>query len=212
MSILQTMSVSQPLQASSSRSASSQGQDYANTKSQSPPDALYAIASSSPSSAATASSSTSGADPVSSLRAKALLSMKSKRRKVADGPQPIAQRMPLPVQPLTRPIEDAIMLDYGSEEQETEVKPTINTIEPEKDSIEVHEAPGEVEPGDEEGGMIQIVDAEDDATEDMDVENEDEEEQLSSRGASTSASAQPPVQAQTQDTVCNFSLHTEFKS
>ena len=45
----------------------------------------------------------------------------------------------------------------------------------------------------------------------MDVENEDEE-QLSSRGASTSASAQPPVQAQTQDTVCNFSLHTEFKS
>ena len=119
--------------------------------------------------------------------------------------------MPLPVQPLTRPIEDAIMLDYGSEEQETEVKPTINTIEPEKDSSEVQEAPGKVEPGDEEGGMIQIVDAEDDATEDMDVENEDEEEQLSSRGASTSASAQPPVQAQTQDTVCKSSLHTECK-
>lgn len=119
-----------------------------------------------------ASSSAGGVD-MTSLRARALLSMKSKRRKAADGTQPSAHKSLVSLA-LARPVEDTVMLDYGSEEQSTII--TNGTINPDKDSIEVQREglgreDGEV--SDEDTRKVALE--KDDVVVDMEVEDDHEE-------------------------------------
>lgn len=163
---MQTMTQAHPTQMSSLQANT--GPSYNSSPSPNDED---------PSSSITpdASSSAGGVD-MTSLRARALLSMKSKRRKAADGTQPSAHRSLVSLA-LARPVEDTVMLDYGSEEQSTII--TNGTINPDKDSEKSMEVQREGlgredgEVSDEDTRKVALE--KDDVVVDMEVEDDHEE-------------------------------------
>lgn len=163
---MQTMTQAHPTQMSSLQANA--GPSYNSSPSPNDED---------PSSSITpdASSSAGGVD-MTSLRARALLSMKSKRRKAADGTQPSAHRSLVSLA-LARPVEDTVMLDYGSEEQSTII--TNGTINPDKDSEKSMEVQREGlgredgEVSDEDTRKVALE--KDDVVVDMEVEDDHEE-------------------------------------
>lgn len=170
---MQTMTQAHPAQMSSLQANA--GPSY--NSSPSPNDEGRTSADPSSSIILDASSSAGGVD-MTSLRARALLSMKSKRRKAADGTQPSAHKSLVSLA-LARPVEDTVMLDYGSEEQSTII--TNGTINPDKDSEKSRSMEVQREGLGREDGEVSDEDTrkvaleKDDVVVDMEVEDDHEE-------------------------------------